>query len=317
MNARARPTGRLSQYDFKFPLEDQGDYKGRITFKAYRTESKALGELFQGFITGESTNAGGRVGRGKTERLKADRKLSTTTRQIPKQIGLGRVCSLYLPQSIQFSDRVEYTNVDLGYVGATAAQAISSDLTAGQILKQIAGATLPDFESIQDAFQQGLKSEAAQVATLRAARNLSGPVAGAIETTTGISVNPNRRATLRGVGLRQFRFAFKMIPTSQREADEAKKIVQFFREEMYPEARFISNVSAAYRFPSKFDIKLSYGGKRVATGILPCFLESVDVVYNPNSMAFHTDGNPQETDISLNFIEERTLHKYDVAVEGY
>ena len=29
-------------------------------------------------------------------------------------------------------------------------------------------------------------------------------------------------------------------------------------------------------------------------------------------MAFHTDGNPQEVDISLNFIEERALNRNDV-----
>ena len=319
----ARQAGLNSAYSprvnpngpFKFPLEDDGDYKGRISFKAYKTESNTLGELFQGFVTGApQTAVDQQVARNQAT---ADPGLSTTKRQIPQRVGSGRTCSLYLPQSIQFADRIEYTNVDLGIVGAAAAQGIASDLTAGQILKQIAGQTLPDFESIQDAFASGVRSEAAQVAALRGSRRVSGAVARAIETQTGVTLNPNRRSTLRGVGLRQFRFAFKMIPTSQDEAEMVKGIVQFFREEMYPEARFISNVSAAYRFPSKFDIKLSYDGKKVATGILPCFLESVDVVYNPNAMAFHTDGNPQETDISLNFVEERTLSKYDITNEGY
>jgi hypothetical protein len=202
-------------------------------------------------------------------------------------------------------------------VGAAAAQAVASGASLGEIAKKATGASLPSFEALQDAFTAGIKTEAAQVAAIRAFGALSGAAQGAIETTTGVTLNPNRRSTLRGVGLRQFRFAFKMIPTSQDEAEMIKGIVQFFREEMYPEARFISNISAAYRFPSKFEIKLSYDGKKVATGILPCFLESVDVVYNPNAMAFHTDGNPQETDISLNFVEERTLSKYDITNEGY
>jgi hypothetical protein len=305
----------------RFPEEDEGNYKGKITFKAYKTESKGLPELFQGKIANYILPRQGRlVGVDQIEArrsAKAGPGLTTTTKNIPKQIGSGRVCTLYLPSSIQFQDRVEYTSTDLGILGATAARAIASDLSAGQIIKAVGGATLPNFESIQDAFTYGLKSEAAQVASLRVAQRLSGPVAGAVETTTGIALNPNRRSTLKGVGLRQFRFAFKMIPISQSEADTIKAIVKFFREEMYPEARFISNVSAAYRFPSKFDIRMTYDDKQVATGILPCFLESIDVVYNPNSMAFHTDGNPQETDISLNFIEERTLDKYDVAVDGY
>lgn len=307
---RVNPNG-----PFKFPLEDDGDYKGRISFKAYKTESNTLGELFQGFVTGApQTTVDQQVARNQAT---SDPGLSTTKRQIPQRVGSGRTCSLYLPQSIQFADRIEYTNVDLGIVGAATAQGLASGLTGAEIASKALGATLPDFESVQDAFAVGVRTEAAQVAALRGSRRVSGAVAGAIETTTGVTLNPNRRSTLRGVGLRQFRFAFKMIPTSQDEAEMVKGIVQFFREEMYPEARFISNVSAAYRFPSKFDIKLSYDGKKVATGILPCFLESVDVVYNPNAMAFHTDGNPQETDISLNFVEERTLSKYDITNEGY
>lgn len=312
---RVNPNG-----PFKFPLEDDGDYKGRITFKAYKTESNTLGELFQGFVTGDpppSTAASAVDQQVARNQAVADPGLSTTKRQIPQRVGSGRTCSLYLPQSIQFADRIEYTNVDLGIVGAATAQALASGLTGAEIASKALGATLPDFESIQDAFTSGIRTEAAQVASLRASRRVSGAVAGAIETSTGVTINPNRRSTLRGVGLRQFRFAFKMIPTSQDEAEMVKGIVQFFREEMYPEARFISNISAAYRFPSKFEIKLSYDGKKVATGILPSFLESVDVVYNPNAMAFHTDGNPQETDISLNFVEERTLSKYDITNEGY
>jgi len=335
LRPRLRPAGLGTPFEgvnpngpFQFPLEDETDYKGRISFTAYKTEQPTAGELFLGLVSPSDkytrSAATGSAATGPTplkDQVAAAKaqnsKLKTIKKPIPQRVGNDRTCSLYLPQSIQFSDRVEYTNIDLGIVGAATAAGIASGVSGRDIMKAIGGAVLPDFESVQEAFTMGLQSEAAQVAALRVARNVSGGVQGAIETTTGVALNPNRRATLKGVGLRQFRFAFKMIPTTAAEARMIKAIVQFFREEMYPEARYISQISAAYRFPAKFKIKLSYDGKSVATGILPCFLESVDVVYNPNAMAFHTDGNPQETDISLNFIEERTLHKYDVAVDGY
>jgi hypothetical protein len=76
------------------------------------------------------------------------------------------------------------------------------------------------------------------------------------------------------------------------------------------------NLSAAYEFPSKFDIRMSYNGKKVATGLLPCFLENVNVVYNQQAMSFHKDGEPQSTDITLSFMEERTLSQKDI-VGGY
>jgi hypothetical protein len=330
---RARPEGLASRSEissFKFPIEDQQDYKGKITFIANQEETSTLqSQLFSGLIGEQqgrgappgpgpgATTIGGKAGREAVAAAKGNPAFKTIITPIPKRIGSGRKCSLYLPASIQFQDRVEYTNIDLGIVGASTAAGIASGMSGKDILKSIGGAALPDFESVQDAFNQGLGSEAAQVAALRVAKNLSSGVQGAIETSTGIALNPNRRSTLKGVGLRQFRFAFKLIPTTAEEANMIKAIVKFFREEMYPEARYISAISAAYRFPSKFTIKLSYDKKQVATSILPSFLESIDVVYNPNAMAFHTDGNPQETDISLSFIEERTLNKADVAEGGY
>ena len=57
---------------------------------------------------------------------------------------------------------------------------------------------------------------------------------------------------------------------------------------------------------------MRYGGKSIGPEILPCFLESLDVTFNPNSMAWHDDGEPQETVISVSFIEERALNRADV-----
>src|SRR6056300_417581 len=82
---RVNPNG-----PFKFPLEDDGDYKGRITFKAYKTESNTLGELFQGFVTGApQTAVDQQVARNQAT---AGPGLSTTKRQIPQRVGSGRTC---------------------------------------------------------------------------------------------------------------------------------------------------------------------------------------------------------------------------------
>ena len=234
--------------DFQFPINDQTDYKGRITFIARQTEVRPLGNTFKGLIgiEGDTSKAvATRLGRGEQAARalasKAERKiqdaaargsdnLRTYSASIPQRIGSGRKCVLYLPSSIQFQDRVEYSNVDLGIVGAAAARGLESGVSGSQILKAIGGVAFPDFQSIQDAFNNGLQQEGAQVAALRLAGNISSGVQGAIETTTGIALNPNRRSTLKGVGLRQFRFAFKLIPTSEQEANEIEAIIKFFRD---------------------------------------------------------------------------------------
>jgi hypothetical protein len=317
--------------DFKFPSENQDDYKGRVIFTAYKEDYKTVAStgfdllsnnsrsrvdqlVEQGLDVVQAINQSHQE-KNQLKKLYNSEASKDTRRPIPKRIGSRRKCQLYLPSTLQFQDRVEYTNVDLNVIGSATANALQNGGSGADLLRSAFGNALPSFESLSEAVKSGLGSEAAQVAALRVAKGLSSDVTGAIETTTGVTLNPNRRQTLKGVGIRQFRFAFKLIPTSQKEANEITKIIQFFREEMYPETSG-EGLQAALKFPSKFDIQLRYGNKKIATGILPCFLETVDVAYNPTNMGFHEDGNFQETDISLSFVEERALTKRDIIAEA-
>tara|TARA_R110000822_G_scaffold101565_1_gene227735 strand:- start:18921 stop:19937 length:1017 start_codon:yes stop_codon:yes gene_type:complete len=314
----------------RYPLEDQDNYKGRISFVAKQEQGKTLQSQFRDALFGVSEIKNLPDGqqayesRVQESSIKALQGIDPTSQpDLPAYIGTGRKCVLYLPNTIQFQDAVSYSNIDLGLLGGTAEAAINSGASGAEALGAIASAATSIFsaDGLVDAFNNGLQSEGAQVAALRIARRLNTEVAGAVSSTTGIALNPNKRATLLGPNLRTFRFTFKMIPASLREAEEIKAIVQFFREEMMPESTSEFGVSTALRYPSKFNIKMTYNGKKVAHSILPSFLTDVSVTYNAGSMAFHSDGkgggNFQETDISLSFTEERTLNKRDIANEGY
>lgn len=319
---------RLRPQEFRFPLEHDEDlsYKGKIIFTANRFESKTLSQI-SGFD--DLLNSGPEPGQelstldqisdiefNRKEREQAAKGLQRTKQsELPTYIGSGRKCRLYLPSTIQFQDQVSYSNIDLGILGGAAYAALQSGGNAGDLMRAVGGRIVSTFTDLQTAFTDFATSETAQVAALRLARRLNTEVQGAIETTTGLAINPNKRASLRGPEIRTFRFSFKLIPNSVEEAREVKRIVQFFREEMYPDANDDYGVSTALRFPSKFNIDMYYDRKRVATKILPCFLTGVDVVHNASGMSFHTDGSPQETDISLQFTEERTLTKRDIIPE--
>lgn len=308
----------MAKQTFKFPLEDDNGYKGRITFKTIKEAYKTLPEtVFDGLVKTPQVDTTTLEGITQASRSSLYGNQKTTRGKLPfRDDRETRKAVLYLPGALQFQDNVEYTNVDLGIVGQAARNAMQNPNATGRaVLGAVTGNMMPDFQSIQDAFNMGLRSEGAQVAALRLTNKLSPEVQGAIETTTGIALNPNRRSTLRGIGVRQFRFTFKMIPESPEEAREVKQIVQFFREEMYPDTSDDA-LQAALRFPSKFQIRMEYDGKKVATNILPCFLANVDVVYNSTGMSFHTDGEFQETDLSLSFVEERALTKRDILAEN-
>lgn len=319
---------RLRPQDFRFPLEHDEDlsYKGKIIFTASKYETKTLSNII-GFDDLLKTAVAPGQERSTldeladdAEKLKNERELAakglqkTEQSPLPTRIGNKRKCRLYLPSTIQFQDQVSYSNIDLGILGASAATALGSGANAAQLARAVGGEIVSSFTDLQYAFSS-LTTEAAQVAALRVARRLNTEVTGAIETETGIAINPNKRASLRGPEIRTFRFTFKLIPNSAEEAREVKRIIQFFREEMYPDNNDDYGVSTALRFPSTFNIDMYYDDKRVATKILPSFLTGVDVVHNASGMSFHSDGSPQETDISLQFTEQRALTKRDIIPE--
>lgn len=302
--------------NFQFPLEGTSSYKGKIKFKAVRENYQTILDKVidaTDVVTSDITATGftDQFGRKRSFYNGAVPKKSTqTTREALD------TATLYLPNQINFRDAAEYQNVNLGMIGAGAALALREGGTGAEMLMNAARGALPSFDDLQDAFTNGLRSEAAQVAALRTVGRLSEGVGGAIETETGITLNPNKRSTFKGIGLRRFNFSFQLIPTSAAEALRIKEIIGFFRHNMYPDIKGqvgnIPGTSAAFTFPSKFEISMVYGKKRVGAMTLPMFLEHVNVTYNPNSMAFHTDGEPQETVVDLAFIEERALTKPDI-----
>lgn len=288
---------------FQFPLEDQNDYKGRIRFQAIQEDYRT--------VVSKVLDTGGYDTVGTGVITQGEQKTVNTGK--PSRSYLDSV-SLFLPQAISFRDAAEYTNVDLGSIGAGVALGIRNGANGAAIMRNAAAKIAETFDNLGEAFNRGLKSEAAQIAALKMAGKVSPGVEGAIETETGITLNPNRRSTFKGIGLRRFNFSFQLIPTSAEEARQVRQIIAFFRQNMYPEMSSFeaADLSVALKFPSKFSISASYGGRRVGGGILPCFLENVGVTYNPNAMAWHSDGEPVETVIDLGFIEERALTKEDI-----
>ena len=313
---------------FNFPIVTSGnqEYKGRITFSAYKEDTKNLVDAALSLNTGIQVAASqaSSINQARLSGSIVQQSTAgfigtnlTTAPRTPAKIKTGSI-SLYLPTSLQFADAISYGDVDLGSLGGAAAAALkanNNDISIGKMGAAALDATGTMALDLWKGLTGGDAGAAAQIAVMRLAKGINSEIGNAIETETQIIVNPNKRSTLRGVALRRFNFTFKLIPTSKLEADTITGIIKFFREEMYPVSEIAlgaANVSLALRFPSKFNIAISYDGKKIATNILPSFLENINVIYNPNAMAFHADGNFQETNITLNFVEERALSKSDI-----
>ena len=308
-----RPIGERTRY--RFPLTDMERYKGRITFSAEKEEvsSAAQGVIDAVAGNGNLNNINNAIDAAGAQNIAAiggfDPSLQTVVTGRTDIEPQGSVM-LFLPQSLQFNDAVAYTDIDLNIIGSAVFEGVRNRENLAGLAARGFNAAFPDFDSLQEAVTRGLTGPAAQVAAIRASRRISSEAAGAISTATGIAMNPNKRSIFESVPIRKFQFTFKLIPATASEAEAIKSIVKWFRSNMYPEK--IGEGGIAFSYPSKFNISLTYGGKQVATGILPCFLESINVAYNAGSMGFHSDGNFQETDVTLAFREERALTKEDI-----
>ena len=230
----------------------------------------------------------------------------------------GRV-QLYMPQGIQLTDGLEYDkNVAFGIFGSLVERGIATgDNIMSSIFKGIGEA----FTTLKDATFGGASEEVVSLALARLSElpGIDQAVPGAaIRTALQKTPNPNIRAVFKQVNLRELQLLFKMKPTSQEEAEEIKQIIHFFRRNAYPESMRIKGISAGYNFPRKFSIRMLYddpntGIRRdVGFKMKKLHLTGVLTTFNPNNMAFYTDGNFEETDLQLTFIEEATLDRQDV-----
>lgn len=283
--------------DFRYPVEDTSDYGGRIIFSVLEEEQPSLGELAkvaQSKTKSAKQAAENVVGGGESVTNLISQFKGATNQALkgttPKNA--TRRVSMYLPVGFVVRDNVAYENVDLlsGAIAGVAAGASA----ASEGMKGVAG------------------SQQASLAAVRFAQR-SGEEVGNIARAAGrVTTNPNTRSLFKSVAIREFAFTFKFLPCSSTEAEEVKRIIKLFREELYPEDITDAGISLGYKFPNRFRIEVEYNGKEVVNKLLPCYLRDVNVTYNPSTMAMHDDGNFSEIDMSLSFTESRTLDRKQI-----
>lgn len=252
-----------------FPIKSDG-YPGKITFVA----------LQEGAVEGSA---------------------QTGSSSVPVASGDG--VTLYLPQALQITDAVEFSNTDLGIAGGAVAKASGSGGDVSSNVNSILEGLTREGEGqkLKDLFTSAVGQKFGTDALAISAR---------------AQTNPNTRALFKSVPLREFTFTFKMIPTSSQESTNITDIIKYFRTELYPEdigaGEAGGGLSLGYKFPNRFKITQTYNGKPVATPIQPCYLKNFAASYNSGSMAMHEDGGFSEVDITMTFMESKALTKQDI-----
>jgi len=235
---------------------------------------------------------------------------------------LGKRISLYLPRAIQIQDTVTYDNAfQLGLIGgAIEAGAGSPGGAVGGALGAIASEA-GGFANTLLGRTGGMSSDAAGILSGKLAARIPGigdAAGGAIRSATRLTTNPNTRALFQNVPIRNFSFAFQLVPTSRAEARVIEDIIKTFREELYPEALTAGGVNVGYRFPNRFLIKVKYNNADIkGIKFLPVYMQSFNATYNSATGGMHNDGRFSAVDISMAFTETRAIGKADVEKGGY
>ena len=230
-------------------------------------------------------------------------------------VRLDTAIALYMPPTATFVDNANYTDTEIG-AAAKAGMDIYADVMAGKSIATTVGNSL---EQLGPALSEGLTK-----ALLGAVGNIPGfgGMREAYEMAAGTIIADRLELAFKGVAKRVFQFNFKMIPKSQQEADEIRKIIYAFRLNMLPEFKGGNRMGRKLRVPSTFNIQYMYNGgeNNYLQKISTCVLENCTVSYGGDRYRTFTPNEigapPVETSLTLNFKEMELITK-DRVFEGF
>ena len=213
----------------------------------------------------------------------------------------NKSCAMYMPPAFQVSDIMRYESASPGLLG-------------GMAENLLAGSNNYTSEDLANVASTGAAAGVAAIGGLVGAAVGSGggaiiggvgsqSAAAAVEAVRSKRmqnvVSPQEFMLFKAPGVRQFSFAFTMIPCSARESDEVIAIIKYFRTRMYPT---LAANDLMYNFPEVFTIGFHDidGIPKIAESALA----NASTNYNPNSMSYFKRGNrPVEITMTLSFQE--------------
>ena len=130
--------------------------------------------------------------------------------------------------------------------------------------------------------------------------------------TTGKILNPNAELLFQGPVLRDFGFKFLMIARGQKEAEEIRKIIRFFKTGSAP--KYLGG-PALLGTPNIFQLKYMAGKSReleTVNKFNEMALRTITVDYAPDGFwSAYRDSHPVAVVMSLQFSELRPLYSTD------
>ena len=135
--------------------------------------------------------------------------------------------------------------------------------------------------------------------------------------TTGQIVNHNLELLFSGPSLRSFNYTYRFTPREDKEAQEIKKIIKFFKKNMAPKQ---NKGKVFLESPNVFKLKYFFkNGEEhpFLNKIKKCALQSCTVQYTPDgSYMTYDDGSMTSYELGLSFGELNPIYNHDIELES-
>ena len=219
--------------------------------------------------------------------------------------------SLYMPTDIQINDTMVY-NEDTRKIGALAEAILDGEAQMGDVLnKQVildpAVLTLLAAGTAYAADKVGVGSSTATAITALTTYGIGDIMQTELQRSTGKILNPNELLRYQQTSLRSFTFNWTFLPDNEFESNEATDIIKMFRKA----AHATKNSSTLITVPDH--VVTSFHGAKDMIQLPPCYIESVNVTYNPNVSSFFKRNNaPVEIGLGITLKEIVPIYADDV-----
>ena len=248
-------------------------------------------------------------------------------------------CYLYIPQSLGTDYGVNYSQINMGAIGVEAASVIGSQSESEIVASLQSAATSASPEAIFNTIGSGISGVNTFLGTG------GGPTGSQLSSIgQGLAFNPFMEQIFEGVNFRNHSFSFKLVARNKDEAEDIKRIVNFFKKAMLPSLADAgaSTITAAspnantngrtsgsryLKVPNRFKLefvrskvednkgRISSEAVTPITGLYKfkeCALTNVQVAYTPDGQYVSTeDLFVPAVQLDLRFVELSILTKND------
>lgn len=215
--------------------------------------------------------------------------------------------ALYMPTDIQVNDSLVYTE-DTRRTGALVESLRSGEGIGDADMNQLANnATITSALGGIGL----LGGRTAGLVSALAAYGIGDIVTQELQRSLGRKGNPNEFAAYENTTLRTFTFNWTLLPDNEYESDQVAGLIKFFRKSAH------ATKGGPLKITVPDECIVSFHGAKDMIQIPPCFIESVNVTYNPNvSSFFRRNNSPVEVGLGVTLKEIVPIYSDDVE-RGY